>query len=268
MYLCSISDREEAQHQALWPAFLAAKVAGKRAQFHRARLVVDGERTASGDVGSVLYAVSAELDRAGGLSAGPLASCDASGRALGLELLSSVAADVLEQDTEPEGGASLESGVGHKRKSSSSRYLGVRWDEGRSSWRSQMTDPQTKRQVHVGYFASEKDAARGYDFAAVQAHGQGAERNFPGEAIGELPAKVGVHRKKQRGSSRFLGVSWHKSSSSWEVKLWIPQTKRDQSIGYFGSEEVAARAYDRAAVQARGPGAKRNFPGEAIGELP
>jgi hypothetical protein len=39
-----LSDREEAQHRALWPAFLAAKVAGKRAQFHRARLVVDGER--------------------------------------------------------------------------------------------------------------------------------------------------------------------------------------------------------------------------------
>ncbi|KAG1651857.1 hypothetical protein FOA52_008560 [Chlamydomonas sp. UWO 241] len=39
-----LSDREAAQHQALWPAFLAAKVAGKRAQFHRARLVVDGER--------------------------------------------------------------------------------------------------------------------------------------------------------------------------------------------------------------------------------
>ncbi|KAG1670682.1 hypothetical protein FOA52_010957 [Chlamydomonas sp. UWO 241] len=39
-----LSDREEAQYQALWPAFLAAKVAGKRAQFHRACLVVDGER--------------------------------------------------------------------------------------------------------------------------------------------------------------------------------------------------------------------------------
>ncbi|KAG1669747.1 hypothetical protein FOA52_001576 [Chlamydomonas sp. UWO 241] len=42
-----LSDREEAQHRALWPAFLAAKAAGKRAQFHRARLVVDGERAAS-----------------------------------------------------------------------------------------------------------------------------------------------------------------------------------------------------------------------------
>ncbi|KAG1661349.1 hypothetical protein FOA52_002463 [Chlamydomonas sp. UWO 241] len=42
-----LSDREEAQHRALWPAFLAAKAAGKRAQFHCARLVVDGERVAA-----------------------------------------------------------------------------------------------------------------------------------------------------------------------------------------------------------------------------
>ncbi|KAG1681025.1 hypothetical protein FOA52_009985 [Chlamydomonas sp. UWO 241] len=42
-----LSDREEAQHRALWPAFLAAKAAGKRAQFHRARLVVDGEWVAA-----------------------------------------------------------------------------------------------------------------------------------------------------------------------------------------------------------------------------
>ncbi|KAG1680366.1 hypothetical protein FOA52_015457 [Chlamydomonas sp. UWO 241] len=42
-----LSDPEEAQHQALWPAFVAAKAAGKRAQFHRARLVVDGERVAA-----------------------------------------------------------------------------------------------------------------------------------------------------------------------------------------------------------------------------
>ncbi|KAG1680620.1 hypothetical protein FOA52_015069 [Chlamydomonas sp. UWO 241] len=44
-----LSDREEAQHRALWPAFLAAKAAGKRAQFHRARLVVDGERDVNAD---------------------------------------------------------------------------------------------------------------------------------------------------------------------------------------------------------------------------
>jgi hypothetical protein len=30
--------------RALWPAFLAAKTAGKKAQFQRARLMIDGER--------------------------------------------------------------------------------------------------------------------------------------------------------------------------------------------------------------------------------
>ncbi|KAG1676754.1 hypothetical protein FOA52_005043 [Chlamydomonas sp. UWO 241] len=42
-----LSDREEARRQALWPAFVAAKAASKRAQFHRARLVIDGERVAA-----------------------------------------------------------------------------------------------------------------------------------------------------------------------------------------------------------------------------
>ncbi|KAG1674843.1 hypothetical protein FOA52_015231 [Chlamydomonas sp. UWO 241] len=42
-----LSDREEARPQALWPAFVAAKAASKRAQFHRARLVVNGERVAA-----------------------------------------------------------------------------------------------------------------------------------------------------------------------------------------------------------------------------
>jgi hypothetical protein len=49
------------------------------------------------------------------------------------------------------------------------------------------------------------------------------------------------------------------------VQLWDPQTKRSRKIGQFASEEEdAARAYDCAAVQARGPGAKRNFPDETI----
>ncbi|KAG1676824.1 hypothetical protein FOA52_010333 [Chlamydomonas sp. UWO 241] len=47
-----LSDREEAQHRALWPAFLAAKAAGKWAQFHRARLVVDGERAVADAAGA------------------------------------------------------------------------------------------------------------------------------------------------------------------------------------------------------------------------
>jgi hypothetical protein len=37
-----LSPEEQLRHQALWPRFLEARKEGKKAQFHRARLVVDG----------------------------------------------------------------------------------------------------------------------------------------------------------------------------------------------------------------------------------
>jgi hypothetical protein len=155
-------------------------------------------------------------------------------------------------------------GAGRKRQRSSSRYIGVYWNKAYSSWFARMTDPQTKGRHHIGSYASEEDAARAYDCAVVQARGPGAERNFPGETISELPATVGVQRK----SSRFIGVSWDKRSSSFRVELKDSQTKHRRQIGRYASEEDAARAYDCAAVQAIGPGAERNFPDEIITELP
>ncbi|KAG1661172.1 hypothetical protein FOA52_002624 [Chlamydomonas sp. UWO 241] len=145
-----------------------------------------------------------------------------------------------------------------------SDYLGVGWHKGNASWRVQVTYPQTKRSQHVGYYASEEDAARAYDRAAVQVHGPYAERNFPHEAIIEEPETVG-DKRKQRSTSRYLGVHWDSSKSTWRVTLRIPQTNRKQYFGSFASEEDAARAFDRAVVQVRGPGAKRNFPDEALG---
>jgi AP2-like factor (euAP2 lineage) len=123
--------------------------------------------------------------------------------------------------------------AGEERKQrSSSRYLGVTWFKANSSWDVRFTDPQTKRRHFIGYFASEEDAARAYDWAAVQACGPGAERNFPGEAISELPVSLGEERK-QRQSSQFIGVSGHKANSSWDAQLKNPQTKRNQYIGSY-----------------------------------
>ncbi|KAG1655817.1 hypothetical protein FOA52_008380 [Chlamydomonas sp. UWO 241] len=148
----------------------------------------------------------------------------------------------------------------------SSRYLGVRKHKSKSSWDVKLWDPQAKRERHIGCYASEEDAARAYDCAAVQVHGPGAKRNFPGEATSELPASRGEERKKR--SSSYVGVAWHKGSSLWVGRLWDPQDKRSRHIGSYTSEEDAARAHDFAAVQVHGPGAKRNFPGEDISELP
>jgi hypothetical protein len=128
-----------------------------------------------------------------------------------------------------------------------------------------MHDSQTKRQRYIGCYASEEDAARAYDCAAVQAGGPSAKRNFPDEDISVPPVSLGEERK-QHTSSDFIGVSWYKANSSWMVQMRDSQTKR--YIGSFASEEDAARAYDRAAVEARGPDTKRNFPAEDISEPP
>ncbi|KAG1673236.1 hypothetical protein FOA52_013116 [Chlamydomonas sp. UWO 241] len=150
-----------------------------------------------------------------------------------------------------------------RQQRGSSRYLGVSWDKCGSAWRVCVYDGQTRRPQNVGRYASEEDAARAYDFAAVQQRGKGTERNFPGEDISELP--VAVERRKQpRGSSCFLGVSWDKFHSAWHASMWDQQTKCSQHIGRYASKEDAARAYDFAVVQARGPGTERNFPGEEI----
>jgi hypothetical protein len=76
-----------------------------------------------------------------------------------------------------------------------------------------MADPQTKRRRNIACYASEEDATRAYDCAAVQACGPGAKRNFPGEAISELPVTLEEERK-QRTSSRYIGVTWDRARSS------------------------------------------------------
>jgi hypothetical protein len=94
-----------------------------------------------------------------------------------------------------------------------------------SSWNVRVMDPETKRRRFVGSFASEEDAAKAYDCAAVQARGPGAKRNFPGDAISEPPVSKG-EEQKQRKSSRYVGVIWDTANSSWKVQLWDRQTKR------------------------------------------
>jgi hypothetical protein len=96
--------------------------------------------------------------------------------------------------------------VGEERKQrSSSCYIGVSWNTADSVWHVRLRDPETKGSRHIGSFASEEDAARAYDCAAVQAHGPGVKRNFPGVDINELPVSVG-EKRKQRSSSRYIGV--------------------------------------------------------------
>jgi hypothetical protein len=127
--------------------------------------------------------------------------------------------------------------------------------------------PADQGPQHIGRFASE-NAARAYDRAAVQQLGSDTKLNFPGQTVSELPVSLGEEQKQRSSSTHYIGVTWHRANSSWKVQLYDPQTKRQRHIGCFASERDAARAYDRAAVEARGPSAKRNFTGETISDVP
>ena len=63
-----------------------------------------------------------------------------------------------------------------------------------------------------------------------------------------------------KNSSRFRGVSLNKASRKWEAR--IRESGKNHYLGSFTDEELAARAFDNAAIAMRGPSAVCNFPRE------
>jgi hypothetical protein len=60
-----------------------------------------------------------------------------------------------------------------------SRYCGVSWCKRLEKWKVQITLDYKQR--HLGYFHDEEEAARAYDAAAIELHGEFARLNFPQE---------------------------------------------------------------------------------------
>jgi hypothetical protein len=67
-------------------------------------------------------------------------------------------------------------------------------------------------------------------------------------------------RKLRKGANRFKGVSFLARLDKYQAYIGSGGTRR--YLGVFTSEENAARAYDRAALDMYGPFASLNFPQE------
>jgi leucyl-tRNA synthetase len=73
----------------------------------------------------------------------------------------------------------------HRKKRSGamySKYKGVHWDKSRRKWVARIGFE--KREIHLGYFRSEIEAAKAYDRAARKYHGEFACLNFPESGSG------------------------------------------------------------------------------------
>jgi hypothetical protein len=74
------------------------------------------------------------------------------------------------------------------------------------------------------------------------------------------PYKLNAANRKKRVdgiTSQYKGVSWYAKLSKWKVQ--IQANGRKKHLGYFVSEELAARAYDAEALVAFGEYARLNF---------
>jgi hypothetical protein len=60
---------------------------------------------------------------------------------------------------------------------SSSKYLGVHWSQNAQKWKSGIW--HDGKQIHLGTFSSDVDAARAYDAEALRLRGQFAKVNLP-----------------------------------------------------------------------------------------
>ena len=157
-------------------------------------------------------------------------------------------------------------------------YIGARFNPKKNrKWYSIIK--YNRKDHYLGCYTEEEHAAIAYDIKAIEFYGEDATRNFPELSLEKLTKKLEKIKEEEKQllhdfparwrqgrirksptSSMYSGVSYDRTGC---IKKWtasIRYQNKAHNIGYFKTEEEAALAYDKKAVEIYGENAKLNNP--------
>ncbi len=148
------------------------------------------------------------------------------------------------------------------RQGTSSAFKGVHWNGQKMLWAAVIHADKVR--IHLGFFASELDAARAYNVAAVERFGEYARLNVILDNTVEPVYYRQATPFARGGTSQYRGVCFRNDRKRWESRINV--AGKTIRLGYFDSEKEAAKSYDIAAKRYHGDRAFLNFPATKEGE--
>ena len=168
--------------------------------------------------------------------------------------------------------------VAERKSDALSQYRGVAVHRYTGKWEAHIWE--AGKQLYLGSFEREEQAARVYDRAAIKLKKENAVLNFEiSEYEEELEHLARISKEDMvmelrrqsagfsRGTAAFRGVTYRQQTGRWEARIGRLLGRKYTYLGTFKTGEEAARAYDRAAILTRGREAITNYNIDEYGDL-